>query len=201
MHTYKHSGTHIWDLFLSKNWSVMPPCSSGPLHLCVSGRPKAFKCFKLIITLMLSLPLWAPCLSVRKWNAIEIDREDTGCSDILGVAGDLTSVKALRRVQRENRLPGRVTLWQGKLGSGNSNTAVVLVNTQEHNTHWAPYFALFSFCTLACYVVGDVSIFENMGIENKNADPLPQCIAGNTKHTNKKQPPTTFPLTTNPLMP
>lgn len=73
VHTYKHSSTHTWDLPLSKNWSVMPPCSFGPLLLLVSGRPKAFKCFKLIITLMLSLPLWSPCLSVRKWNAIEID--------------------------------------------------------------------------------------------------------------------------------
>ncbi len=44
-----------------KNWSVMPSCSSGPSRLLVSGRPKAFKCFKLIITLMLSPP---PVISV-----------------------------------------------------------------------------------------------------------------------------------------
>lgn len=57
IHTYKHSSAHMWDLLLSKNWSVMPPCSSGPLLLLVSGWAKAFKCFKLIITLMPSLPL------------------------------------------------------------------------------------------------------------------------------------------------
>ena len=59
---------------LCKNWSVMPRCSPGPSLLLVSGWPKAFKCFKLIITLMLPPPPpWALCLSVRKWNAIEID--------------------------------------------------------------------------------------------------------------------------------
>lgn len=41
--------------------------------------------------------------------------------------------------------------------------------------------------TLACYVVCDVSIFEYTGIQKRIAHPL--------------QPPTTFPLVTNPLMP
>lgn len=69
----KHFRKHIRDSILFKNCSVMFPCSSGPLHCLVSGWPEAFKCFKPIITLMLCLPLWALCLFVGKWNAIEIE--------------------------------------------------------------------------------------------------------------------------------
>lgn len=127
------------------------------------------------------------------WNRCK----DGGCSDIVGAAGDLASVKALGREHRVKRLPERVMQRQEKLDCDAQNCQ----HTQEHRIHWTLYFALFSSCTLARYVVCDVSIFENMGIGKKKKKKKSQIHCHNalqgivsTQTKNSPQPPSHSPL-------
>lgn len=201
IHTYKPSSTLIWDSPLSKNWSVMPRCSPGPSLLLVSGRPKAFKCFKLIITLMLGSP--SPphplvsfvfvCKKMKcNWNRCK----DGVCSDIPGVAGDLASVKALAKGNREQT--GSQDVFCGDRESYREwQCTKLLTHTGAQNTSGSLFcpllFLHFSLlCCLWCFYFWKHGNWK----KKKITDPLPQCIAGNSKHTNKNspQPPSHSPL-------
>lgn len=147
-------------------------CLHAPLDLrisSVSERPKAFKCFKLIITLMLSLPLWPLCLSVRKLNAIEIDSKTGGCSDFLAVAGDLPSLRALRREQRVNRKCYTVGVGKWRCPAN------------------AAYCTRSSSCTLAC-CFGCFYFWEHGCCRNRSTATM-HGRNGDVQTKNSPQPP------------
>lgn len=147
IHFYKHSkAPHIWESPLSKNWSVMPPGSSGPSLFLVSGWPKAFKCLKLIISLMLSLTRpWSTCLSVKKMQCSWNRCKDAGCSDVAVVAGDLASEKELGREQRVNGLPGCFMCWQEKLDGAAAHTPASTHSREYMGGRGGSYLQCFYF--------------------------------------------------------
>lgn len=116
--------------------------------------------------------------------------KDAGCSNILVVAGDLASVKALGREQRVNKLPGRVMRWHEKLDSGNAHNCE---HTQEQRIHWTFLFCSHLFCTLACYVLWCFYFWKRSEKKEKCRFNALQEIV-NTQTKNSPQPPSHSPL-------